>query len=120
MMERSMKMRMMKRLKKQIMMKRLVENETNQNLLDKVVENIVDNIFGIGFSSLNSQEDEIWNDPEMKTILDNIDIGSALTGSKTNTLISQVIQGMYSGAMLHVCKGCPWTPLALEFLLQNM
>nr|KAJ0217476.1 hypothetical protein LSAT_V11C300113850 [Lactuca sativa] len=44
-------------------------------MLDKVVDNIVDNVLGIGFSSLNSQEDEIWNDPEMKTILDNSDIG---------------------------------------------
>ncbi|CAH1441028.1 unnamed protein product [Lactuca virosa] len=51
------------------------QNETNQNLLDKVVDNIVDNVLGIGFSSLNSQEDEIWNDPEMKIILDNNDIG---------------------------------------------
>ncbi|CAI9301464.1 unnamed protein product [Lactuca saligna] len=49
------------------------KNETNQNMLDKVVENIVDNILGIKFSNLNSQEDEIWNDNEMKIILDNID-----------------------------------------------
>nr|KAJ0226389.1 hypothetical protein LSAT_V11C100045170 [Lactuca sativa] len=65
------------------------QNETNQNLLDKVVKYIVDKFHGIGFSSLNSQEDEIWNDPEMKNILDNIDIGSPMTRSKTDTLISQ-------------------------------
>ncbi|CAH1445840.1 unnamed protein product [Lactuca virosa] len=59
----------------------------------KFVENIVDNVIGIEFSNLNSQEDEIWNDPEMKTILDNNDIGSTMTGIKTNTPISQVIQG---------------------------
>nr|KAJ0191055.1 hypothetical protein LSAT_V11C800391100 [Lactuca sativa] len=68
-----------------------VTEETN-NHGDAIVENIVDNVLGIRFSSLNSQEDEIWNDPEMKTILDNIDIGSPMTISKTNTPISQVIQ----------------------------
>nr|KAJ0215009.1 hypothetical protein LSAT_V11C300129960 [Lactuca sativa] len=46
----------------------------NENLLDKVVDNIVDNVLGIQISSLNSQEDEVWNDHEMKTIFDNIDI----------------------------------------------
>ncbi|CAH1427160.1 unnamed protein product [Lactuca virosa] len=54
-----------------------IQQTENENLLDKVVDNIVD---------------EISNDPEMKTILDNIDIGSPMTRSKTNTLISQVIQ----------------------------
>ncbi|CAI9280712.1 unnamed protein product [Lactuca saligna] len=32
------------------------------------------------------QEDEIWNHPEMKTIFDNIDIGSPMSIGKTNTL----------------------------------
>nr|KAJ0213930.1 hypothetical protein LSAT_V11C400204050 [Lactuca sativa] len=96
-MERTMKMTMMKRkkmmmLEKQIIMKRLFNKLKNENMLDKFVDNFVDNVLGIGFSSLNSQEDEIWNDPEMKTILDNIDIDSPMTRSKTNTLISQVIQ----------------------------
>nr|KAJ0214177.1 hypothetical protein LSAT_V11C400224810 [Lactuca sativa] len=51
-----------------------IQQTENENLLDKVVDNIVDNVLGIGISSLNSQEDEIWNHPEMKTIFDNIDI----------------------------------------------
>ncbi|CAI9292937.1 unnamed protein product [Lactuca saligna] len=63
-----------------------IQQTENENLLDKVVDNIVDNILGIQISSLNSQEDEIWNDPEMKTILDNIDIGSPMSTGKTNTL----------------------------------
>nr|KAJ0218045.1 hypothetical protein LSAT_V11C300105240 [Lactuca sativa] len=57
-----------------------IQQTENENLLDKVVDNIVD-VIGVGISSLNSQEDEIWN-------------GSPITISKTNTLISQVIQGM--------------------------
>ncbi|CAI9302650.1 unnamed protein product [Lactuca saligna] len=52
-----------------------IQQTENENLLDNVVHNIVDNVLGIGISSLNSQEDEIWNHPEMKTIFDNIDIG---------------------------------------------
>nr|KAJ0196476.1 hypothetical protein LSAT_V11C700354060 [Lactuca sativa] len=52
-----------------------IQQIENENLLDKVVDNIVDNVLGIGILSLNSQEDEIWNHPEMKTIFDNIDIG---------------------------------------------
>ncbi|CAI9260749.1 unnamed protein product [Lactuca saligna] len=63
-----------------------IQQTKNQNLLDKVVDNIVDNVLGIGVSSLNSQEDEIWNHPEMKTIFDNIDIGSPMSTAKTNTL----------------------------------
>ncbi|CAI9294481.1 unnamed protein product [Lactuca saligna] len=63
-----------------------IQQTENQNLLDKVVDNIVDNVLGIGVSSLNSQEDEIWNHPEMKTIFDNIDIGSPMSTGKTNTL----------------------------------
>ncbi|CAI9261277.1 unnamed protein product [Lactuca saligna] len=63
-----------------------IQQTKNENLLDKVVDNIVDNVLGIGISSLNSQEDEIWNHPEMKTIFDNIDIGSPMSTSKTNTL----------------------------------
>ncbi|CAH1454487.1 unnamed protein product [Lactuca virosa] len=63
-----------------------IQQTENENLLDKVVDNIVDNVLGVGISSLNSQEDEIWNDPEMKTILDNIDIGSPMSRSKSNTL----------------------------------
>lgn len=45
-------------------------------MLDKFVENIVDNVLDNGFSCLNSQEGEIWNDLEMKMVLDNIDIGN--------------------------------------------
>nr|KAJ0203039.1 hypothetical protein LSAT_V11C500295170 [Lactuca sativa] len=61
-----------------------IQQTKNENLLDKVVDNIVDNVLGIGISSLNSQEDEIWNHPEMKTIFDNIDIGSPMsTGKET-------------------------------------
>nr|KAJ0190048.1 hypothetical protein LSAT_V11C800448680 [Lactuca sativa] len=71
-----------------------IQQSENENLSDKDVENIVVKVLGIGFSSLNSQEDEIWNDIEMKTILDNIDIGSPMTRSKTNTPIIQVIQSM--------------------------
>ncbi|CAI9301169.1 unnamed protein product [Lactuca saligna] len=56
-----------------------IQQTENENLLDKVVDNIVDNVIGVGISSLNSQENEIWNDPEMKTILDNIDIGSPMS-----------------------------------------
>ena len=52
-----------------------IQQSENENLLEKVVDNIMDNVVTIGFSRLNSQEDEIWNDPEMKTILDNSDIG---------------------------------------------
>ncbi|CAI9268842.1 unnamed protein product [Lactuca saligna] len=63
-----------------------IQQTKNQNLLDKVVDNMVDNVLGIGVSSLNSQEDEIWNHPEMKTIFDNIDIGSPMSTGKTNTL----------------------------------
>nr|KAJ0194691.1 hypothetical protein LSAT_V11C700342620 [Lactuca sativa] len=63
-----------------------IQQTENENLLDKVVDNIVDNVLGIGISSLNSQEDEIWNHPEMKTIFDNIDIGSPMSTGKTNTL----------------------------------
>ncbi|CAI9286695.1 unnamed protein product [Lactuca saligna] len=66
--------------------KKTIQQTKNQNLLDKVVDNIVDNVLGIGVSSLNSQEDEIWNHPEMKTIFDNIDIGSPMSTGKTNTL----------------------------------
>ncbi|CAI9285150.1 unnamed protein product [Lactuca saligna] len=63
-----------------------IQQTENENFLDKVVDNIMDNVFGIGISSLNSQEDEIWNHPEMKTIFDNIDIGSPMSTDKTNTL----------------------------------
>ncbi|CAI9300606.1 unnamed protein product [Lactuca saligna] len=63
-----------------------IQQTKNQNLLDKVVDNIVDTVLGIGVSSLNSQEDEIWNHPEMKTIFDNIHIGSLMSTGKTNTL----------------------------------
>nr|KAJ0187203.1 hypothetical protein LSAT_V11C900500300 [Lactuca sativa] len=66
-----------------------IQQTENQNLLDKVVNNIVDNVLGIGVSSLNSQEDEIWNHPEMKTIVDNIDIGSPMSTCKTNTLVEK-------------------------------
>ncbi|CAI9260927.1 unnamed protein product [Lactuca saligna] len=68
-----------------IIMRRLFNKLKNENLLDKLVDNIVDNILGIGISSLNSQEYEIWNHPEMKTIFDNIDIGSPMSTGKTNT-----------------------------------
>ncbi|XP_023756115.1 serine/threonine-protein kinase atg1-like [Lactuca sativa] len=81
------------------------KNETNQNLLEKVVENIVDNVLGIGFSSLNSKEDEIWINPEMKTILDNIDIWSLITRSKTYTSITQVIQGKENSEGIHKQRG---------------
>nr|KAJ0218767.1 hypothetical protein LSAT_V11C300114870 [Lactuca sativa] len=47
------------------------DGETNKK---EIVENIVDDVLGSIFSSLNSQEDKIWNDIEMKIILDNIDI----------------------------------------------
>nr|KAJ0184592.1 hypothetical protein LSAT_V11C900464320 [Lactuca sativa] len=40
-----------------------IQQTENENLLDKVVDNIVDNVLGVGILSLNSQEDEIWNDP---------------------------------------------------------
>nr|KAJ0211996.1 hypothetical protein LSAT_V11C400204840 [Lactuca sativa] len=52
-----------------------IQQTENENLLDKVVDNIVENVLGIGISSLHSQEDEIWNHLEMKTIFDNIYIG---------------------------------------------
>nr|KAJ0216721.1 hypothetical protein LSAT_V11C300121420 [Lactuca sativa] len=51
-----------------------IQQTENQNLLDKVV----DNVLGIGVSSLNSQEDEIWNHPEKKR--------SPMSTGKTNTL----------------------------------
>ncbi|CAI9271385.1 unnamed protein product [Lactuca saligna] len=63
-----------------------IRQTENENLLDKVVHNIVDNVLGIGISTLNSQEDEIWNPPEMKAIFDNIDIGSPMSTGKANTL----------------------------------
>nr|KAJ0208745.1 hypothetical protein LSAT_V11C400193690 [Lactuca sativa] len=63
-----------------------IQQTENENLLDKVVDNIVDNVLGIGISSLNSQENKIWNHPEMKTIFDNINIGSPMSTGKTNTL----------------------------------
>ncbi|CAI9283923.1 unnamed protein product [Lactuca saligna] len=63
-----------------------IQQTENENLLDKVVDCIVDNVLGIGISSLNSQEDEIWNHPEMKTIFDNIDIRSPISTGKNNTL----------------------------------
>nr|KAJ0216759.1 hypothetical protein LSAT_V11C300127850 [Lactuca sativa] len=62
-----------------------IQQTENENLLDKVVDNIVDNVLGIAISSLNSQEGEIWNHPKMKTIFDNIDIGSPMSTGKTNT-----------------------------------
>nr|KAJ0199042.1 hypothetical protein LSAT_V11C600327010 [Lactuca sativa] len=40
-----------------------IQQSENENLLEKVVDNIMDNVVTIGFSRLNSQEDEIWNDP---------------------------------------------------------
>nr|KAJ0190787.1 hypothetical protein LSAT_V11C800444940 [Lactuca sativa] len=46
-----------------------IQQSENENMLDKVVDNIVDNVLGIGFSR------------------------SPITKIKTNTLISQVIQG---------------------------
>ncbi|CAI9277748.1 unnamed protein product [Lactuca saligna] len=63
-----------------------IQQTENDNLLDKVVDNILDNVLGIEISSLNSQENEIWNHPEMKTIFDNIDVGSPMSTSKTDTL----------------------------------
>ncbi|CAI9275529.1 unnamed protein product [Lactuca saligna] len=57
-----------------------IQQTEHEIFLDKVVDNIMGNVLGIGISSLNSQEDEFWNHPEMKTIFDNIDIG------KINTL----------------------------------
>ncbi|CAI9285377.1 unnamed protein product [Lactuca saligna] len=72
-----------------------IQKTKNQNLLDKVVDNIVDNVVGIGVLILNSQEDEIWNHPEMKTIFDNIDIGSPLSTGKTNTLAEKENQKVY-------------------------
>nr|KAJ0187440.1 hypothetical protein LSAT_V11C900479030 [Lactuca sativa] len=66
-----------------------IQQTENENFLDKVVDNIVDNVLGIGISSLNSQENEIWNHPEMKTIFDNIDIGSLMSTGKTNTLVEK-------------------------------
>nr|KAJ0226339.1 hypothetical protein LSAT_V11C100033850 [Lactuca sativa] len=78
-----------------------IQQTENENMLDKVVDNNVDNVLEIGFSSLNRQEDEIWNNPEMKSILDNIDIGSPMTGSKTNTVISQVIQEKGKSEVVH-------------------
>ncbi|CAI9280562.1 unnamed protein product [Lactuca saligna] len=62
-----------------------IQQTENENLLDKVV----DNVLGIGVLNLNSQEDEIWNHPEMKTIFDNIDIGSPMSTGKTNTLVEK-------------------------------
>ncbi|CAI9299842.1 unnamed protein product [Lactuca saligna] len=36
----------------------IIQQTENENMLDKVVDNIVDTVIGIGFLSLNSQEDE--------------------------------------------------------------
>ncbi|CAI9277187.1 unnamed protein product [Lactuca saligna] len=84
-----------------------IQQTKNENLLDKIVDNIVDKVLGIGVSSLNNQEDEIWNHPEMKTIFDNIDIGSPISIGKTNTLAEkEKLEGVHEqGTKVEKTKG---------------
>lgn len=50
-------------------------NKQAKNQLGIIVRNIMGNVLGILTSNLSSQEDEIWNKSEMKTLLQSIYIG---------------------------------------------